>query len=90
MILINILYLFADTIQFIASKQQQLLKFANTLAAHKSGILAWYDHCISTGKAEGIKNKFKIMKRQAYGYKDARFFKLKILALHHKNYAFVG
>ena len=30
------------------------------------------------------------MKRQAYGYRDQRFFELKILAMHDKNYAFVG
>ena len=28
------------------------------------------------------------MKRQAYGYRDQKFFELKILAMHEKNYAF--
>ena len=45
---------------------------------------------ISTGKLEGINNKIKTMKRQAYGYRDQKFFELKILAMHDKNYAFVG
>lgn len=72
------------------SKVPLLMKFGNTLAAHRTGILAWYEHHISTAKLEGINNKIKTMKRQAYGYRDERFFELKILALHDKNYAFVG
>ena len=72
------------------SKVVKLVKFAATLVAHKYGILAWYDHHISTGKVEGINNKIKTMKRQAYGYRDQEFFKLKIYAMHEKNYAFSG
>ena len=68
----------------------QLTKFANTLKAHRCGILAWYKYHISTGKLEGINNKIKTMKRQAYGYRDQKFFELKILAMHDKNHAFVG
>lgn len=30
------------------------------------------------------------MKVQAYGYRDEKFFELKILSLHDKTYAFVG
>jgi hypothetical protein len=30
------------------------------------------------------------MKRQAYGFRDQEFFKLKILALHESRYALVG
>lgn len=56
--------------------------------AHRSGILSWYDHHISTGKLEGINNKLKTMKRQAYGYRDEKFFELKVLLLYDKNYAF--
>lgn len=67
-----------------------LTKFANTLKAHRWGILNWYDHHISTAKLEGINNKIKTMKRQAYGYRDQKFFELKILGLHDKKYAFVG
>jgi transposase len=65
-------------------------KFANTLKAHTWGILAWYGHHISTAKLEGINNKIKTMKRQAYGYRDQKFFELEILALHDENYAFSG
>jgi len=30
------------------------------------------------------------MKRQAYGFRDLEFFKLKILAIHQTKYALVG
>ena len=76
--------------QAYQAKIPKLTTFANTLKAHKWGILAWYDYHISTGKLEGINNKIKTMKRQAYGYRDQKFFELKILAMHDKNYAFVG
>lgn len=76
--------------QAYQAKIPQLTKFANTLKAHRWGILAWYKYQISTGKLEGINNKIKTMKRKAYGYRDQKFFDLKILAMHDKNYAFVG
>lgn len=64
------------------SKISQLIKMANVLAAHRSGILAWYDCHISTGKVEGINNKIKVMKRTAYGIRDNTYFKLRLFALH--------
>lgn len=73
-----------------ASGVQMLVKFARTLAAHATGILAYYDHKISTGPLEGTNNKIKTMKRQAYGFRDFEFFKLKIYALHRTKYALVG
>ncbi len=76
--------------QAYQAKIPGLTKFANTLKAHSWGILAWYDYQISTARLEGINNKIKTMKRQAYGYRDQKFFELKILAMHEKNYAFVG
>jgi len=38
--------------------------------AYRTGILAWYDCPISTGKAEGINNKIKVMKRVPYGFME--------------------
>ncbi len=45
---------------------------------------------VSTGPLEGTNNKIKTMKRQAYGFRDQEFFKLKILGLHETRYALVG
>ena len=64
--------------------------FAKTLRAHAWGILAWYDYSISTGPLEGTNNKIKTMKRQAYGFRDAEFLRLKILGIHQTKYALVG
>ena len=69
---------------------RMLMKFAKTLAAHRTGILAYYDYPISTGPLEGTNNKIKTMKRQAYGFRDLEFFKLRILAIHETKYALVG
>jgi transposase len=73
-----------------ASGIAMLQQFAATLRAHRKGILAYYDYRISTGPLEGMNNKIQTMKRQAYGYRDKEFFKLKIYALHRTKYALVG
>ena len=64
------------------SKVPQLVKMAATVMAHRTGILAWYDCHISTGKVEGINNKIKVLKRTAYGFRDERYFELRLYALH--------
>ena len=64
------------------SKIPQLMRMAATLLAHRRGILAWYDSHISMGKVEGINNKIKVMKRNAYGFRDDRYFTLWLYALH--------
>jgi transposase len=73
-----------------ASGIRMLQSFAETLHDHREGILAWYDHPISTGPLEGTNNKIVTMKRQAYGFRDIEFFKLKIMAIHQSKYALVG
>ena len=67
-----------------------LKKFAKTLASYRSGILAYYDHRISTGPLEATNNKIKTLQRQAYGFRDPGFFTLKIYALHLSTYALIG
>ena len=73
-----------------ASGVRMLIQFAKTLRQHAWGILAYYDFPISTGPLEGTNNKIKTMKRQAYGFRDKNFFKLKIYAIHETQYALVG
>ena len=73
-----------------ASGIKVLQQMAKTLAAHRLGLLAYYDVMISSGPMEGTNNKIKTMKRQAYGFRDLEFFKLKILAIHETKYALVG
>lgn len=73
-----------------ASGIRMLTRFAATLREHREGILAYYDCRISTGPLEGVNNKIRTLQRQAYGFRDPEFFKLKILALHKSKYALVG
>jgi transposase len=73
-----------------ASGIKILVGLAKTLRKHALGLLAYYDYPISTGPLEGTNNKIKTMKRQAYGYRDKEFFKLKILAAHEAKYALIG
>jgi transposase len=73
-----------------ASGIRILKDFADTLRAHRRGILAYYDHPISTGPLEGTNNKIKTMQRQAYGFRDRDFFILRIYALHTTKYELVG
>jgi len=74
----------------LASGIRMLRQFAQTLLDHWAGLLAYYDYPISTGPLEGTNNKIKTMKRQAYGFRDQEFFKLKILGIHETKYALLG
>ena len=65
-------------------------QMAATLATYRSGLLAYYDVTITSGPLEGTNNKIKTMKRQAYGFRDREFFKLKILTIHETRYELVG
>jgi transposase len=65
-------------------------RMARTLAAHRSGLPAYYDVMISSGPMERTNNKIKTMKRQAYGFRDREFFKLRILAIHETRYELAG
>jgi transposase len=63
---------------------------AKTLAAHRTGLLAYHDAMISSGPMEGTNNKIKTMTHQAYGFRDTEFFKLATLAIHETRYALAG
>jgi transposase len=73
-----------------ASKIAMLEQFAKTLEDHQEGILNYYHYPISTGPLEGTNNKIQTMKRQAYGFRDKEFLKLKILGIHESKYALLG
>ncbi len=73
-----------------ASGIRMLQQFANTLQDHQEGVLAYYHYRISTGPLEGTNTKIQAMKRQAYGFRDRDFFKLKILGIHETKHALVG
>jgi transposase len=70
-----------------ASGIAMLIRFADTLQEHAKGILAYYAYPISTGPLEGTNTKIQAMKRQAYGFRDRAFYKLKILGIHETKHA---
>jgi transposase len=69
---------------------RHLSVFADTLESHSVSILSWYDHPITTGPLEGLNNKIKVLKRKAYGYRDASFFALRLLFIHESRMELLG
>jgi transposase len=69
---------------------RRMQRMAKTLATYRSGILAYYNYPISTSPLEGTNNKIQTMKRQAYGFRDPEFLKLRILAIHETRLRLVG
>ena len=59
-----------------------LVKLGNSIVAYRTGILAYYKCRTSNAKVEGINNKIKVLKRNAYGYRDIDYFKLRLFNLH--------
>ena len=59
-------------------QQPALTAFANMLDRRRYGIVNHCDYPIHTGQIEGINNKIKVIKRKAYGFRDLRYFTLKI------------
>ena len=54
-----------------ASGIRQMQVMAKTLRGHRTGLLNWYDHPLSTGPLEGINNKIEALQRRAYGRASA-------------------
>jgi transposase len=65
-----------------ALDNRHFAKLADTLDSHRAGLLSYFKHRISTGPLEGLNNKIKVLKRQAYGFRDMAFFKLRLYFLH--------
>jgi transposase len=61
-----------------ASGIPALATFARNLCRHEKGIVNHCRYPIHTGRLEGINNKIKVIKRQAYGFRDDAYFILKI------------
>jgi transposase len=63
---------------------------ARKLSVWKPFILNWHKHRISTGKLEVINSKIGTLQRNAYGYRDDEYLKLRIFNLHRSTYALIG
>lgn len=69
---------------------KQLISVGATILRHWDGLLDYYPHKITNGPLEGLNNKIKTMKRQAYGFRDMEYFKLRLYDLHTTKYSFTG
>lgn len=63
---------------------------AKKLQQWKSFILNWYTHRISTGKLEATNRKIGTLQRNACGYRDDEYLKLRIYNIHTSSYALTG
>jgi transposase len=67
-----------------------LARVAKTLAGYKTGLLSYFKHSITSAVVEGTNNKIKTLKRQAYGFRDMTYFKLRLYHLHTQGYSLTG
>ena len=63
---------------------------AGKLHQWKPFILNWYNHRISTGKLEATNRKIGTLQRNACGYRDEEYLKLRIYNIHTSTYALTG
>ena len=81
----------ADDIEWImdtcaASANEHLKWFGKLLSTHFEGIIAHAAYHISSGKMEGINNKIKTLRRQAYGLPDDEYFYLRLFDASRNGY----
>lgn len=57
-----------------------LVQFTKRLSSYVEGIIASSTHRLNTSVLEGMNNRIKVIKRQAYGFRNADYFFLKIKA----------
>ena len=67
-----------------------LMRVGKTLGAYRTGLLNYFKHRITSGAVEGLINKIKTLKRQAYGFRDPEYFKLRLYHLHTQRYSLAG
>ena len=67
-----------------------LREAARKLSVWKPFILNWHKHRISTAGLEAINSKIATLQRNAYGYRDDEYLKLRIFNLHNATYALTG
>jgi transposase len=74
----------------VQSGIKHLVKVAKTLAGYRTGLLNYFKHHITSGAVEGLMNKIKTLKRQAYGFRDMEYFRLRLYHLHTQRYSLTG
>ena len=59
----------------------ELLKVLKTIERRRAGIENYFQHRVANGMAEGFNNVVGTIKKQAYGFHDREYLKLKILRI---------
>jgi transposase len=70
----------------MAAQNSELSRFVacgNTMVRWSKGILNSFDCPYTNGFTEGVNNKIKVLKRNAYGYRNFRRFRNRILHMFH-------
>lgn len=67
-----------------------LSRVGKTLSGYRTGLLNYFKHHISNAMTEGLNNKIKTLKRQAYGFRDMEYFILRLYHLHTQRYSLTG
>jgi len=61
---------------------KELRSMAKTIRKHWDGVLAyWTTGGVTSAAVEGFNNKIRWLVKQAYGYRDEKYFRLKIFDL---------
>jgi transposase len=63
------------------SKVPELIKVLGTIERRRAGIEAFFQYQVANGMAEGFNNVVGTIKKQAYGFHDREYLKLKILRI---------
>ena len=62
----------------------QFVACGNTFVHWSVGILNSFDFPYTNGSTEGVNNKIKVLKRNAYGYRNFRCFRNRILLMFNR------
>lgn len=69
----------------MATTLEPLKKFAKLVKRHLQKLLNYFTHPIASGLAEGLNNLIATVKKKAYGYRNMKYFKLKIFQQNQKH-----
>jgi transposase len=74
----------------LATHLKHIVSLAWSLSAHRSGLLAYFQHRNSTGPLQGLNNTIEVLKHQAYGFCDLEYLKLRLAFIHESTPTFAG
>lgn len=81
-------FLYSWCFDALCSGIKPFIRLGMTLDKYKDQILNYFKYRITNAVVEGTNNKIKTLKRQAYGYRDMEYFKLRLYHLHSTRYSF--